>query len=766
MRISRLRNPTHALGVVMVELLALYLVLLVMPFGGALYGRWNSGRDLWLFITLEAVAVAVIVIRAVQVREDRAAWVCFAAAAACWSAGSIYFLLVVRVNAPVVGPTVADIGFLAFLPLVWCGIALLLRGHRGPVDAGVWLDGLLGALASAAAATVVFPLIVATTGDLLASVATEAIYPVGDLVLLAALTGAFAVFGWRPPRVWVLLGGGIVGFAVSDISFLLRIAAGTYASGGAWDTGWPIGLVLFALAARCPLSTKAQVRRVGWLPLVVPSACGMIGLGLLTYGSFTRLPKVTVILAAGCVLAGLARTAFMLRDLQSLGMARHEARTDDLTGLANRRQFYARLDHALNVPSPNRRLAVVLIDLDRFKQINDSLGHHVGDTLIQMVGQRLSGVLKSGDLLARLGGDEFAVIVADADRAAAGVVAKRLRDVLQDSFLLDELTLHIDASIGIAIVPDDGDDVVQLLQRADRAMYRAKSDGSGLASFSSDRDGGGADRLVTTGELRSALYDDQLVLHYQPKLTLATGAVTAVEALVRWQHPTRGLVPPDEFLPVAESAGLMPALTTVVLDQALRQCAAWRAEGLDLNVAVNISASDLLDTELPGLVQAMLTNLNLPASSLELEITETVLLSDNVRTITILQQLSSLGLRIAIDDYGTGFSSLAYLADLPVDVLKLDQSFIRTMDGEGLSARRATSIVTSTIALAKGLQLGFIAEGVETASSLAQLAALGCETIQGYFVSRPLPAAELAAWIVAREGALSVKSGYSGTVVT
>jgi diguanylate cyclase (GGDEF)-like protein len=408
---------------------------------------------------------------------------------------------------------------------------------------------------------------------------------------------------------------------------------------------------------------------------------------------------------------------------------------------------------ALDVPIADCRLAVIVIDLDRFKQINDSLGHHVGDTLINLVGQRLTGVLRSGDLLARLGGDEFAVIVAGADAGAAQSAAKRLRDALQAPFVLDELTLHLDASFGVALVPDHGDDVDQLLQRADLAMYQAKATGSGLETYAHDRDGNIEDRLVATEELRKALYDDQLVLHYQPKLTVATGKIAGVEALVRWQHPERGLVYPDQFLPLAEAAGLMPALTTVVIDQALRQCAAWRADGIELSVAVSLSASDLLDAELPALVHALLSNLDLPPSALHLEITETVLVSDDERSLQVLERLNRSGLRVAIDDYGTGYSSLAYLAKLPVHDLKLDQSFIETMDGHGVEARRATSIVTSTIALARGLGLGFIAEGVETASSLAELTELGCETVQGYYLSRPLPAAALMAWLLAREDA-------------
>src|SRR5664280_572184 len=719
----------RVLRALLLALLAVEIVVLTPPLGG-FQSHWSGPRDLWLGTAVLLLSVVITAMRAVLVPPERAAWACFAAATACWTAGELYFLLVVRLQIPQPSPTWADVGWLAFFPFAWCGIALLQRRHSSQFRANLWLDGLVGGLAAAAAAAVALPAVVTATGGPVATVATNLSYPVGDLVLLAAVIGALGLFGWKPPPVWWLLGAGVVALVLTDTVYLFQAAEGSYRPGMSLDAGWRIGLALPALAAWRPESAKAQAQPAGRMALLVPSLSGLFGLGLLTYGSLGRLPATTVVLAAGCVMAGLARTALTLRDVQALGTARREARTDDLTGLANRRHFYSRLAQALEVPIADRRLAIMVIDLDRFKQINDSLGHRVGDMLIQLVGQRLTGALRSGDLLARLGGDEFAAIVAGVDRGAAESAAKRLRDALQAPFVLDELILHLDASFGVALVPEHGDDVDQLLQRADLAMYQAKSTGSGLETYAPDRDGNIADRLVITEELRIALYSDQLVLHYQPKLTLATGQIAGVEALVRWQHPHRGLLYPDQSLPLAEPAG-----------------------GVELSVAVNLSASDLLDAELPSLVHALLANLDLPSSALHLEITETVLMSDRAKSIQVLERLSQSGLRVAIDDYGTGYSSLAYLAELAVHDLKLDQSFIRAMDGDGIAARRAASIVTSTIALARGLGLGFIAEGIETASSLAQLTELGCETVQGFYLSRPVPAAELTAWLVARESA-------------
>jgi diguanylate cyclase (GGDEF)-like protein len=492
-------------------------------------------------------------------------------------------------------------------------------------------------------------------------------------------------------------------------------------------------------------------RYVGWLTVPV----SVLGLTLLTYGSLNELPVGAVILAAGCVLAALIRAAPTFRERPNFARIRSQGRTDDLTGLPNGRHFHACLTKAASSLANGRSVAVLLIDIDRFKQVNNRLGYRVGDSVLRLAGRRLADVLRPGDLLARLGGDQFGVLIGNgADERTAVGAGKRLRDVLQTPFLIDDFTLHLDASIGVTVQADHPHDAEGLLQQANIAMDRAKSTGTGVQIYSPQRDKRVDDRLAMTEALRTALYDeDQFVLHYQPKLTLATGRVSGVEALVRWRQPDRGLIFPDQFLPLAEAAGLMPALTTVVLDQALRQCAAWRSAGLDLSVAVNLSTSDLLDPELPVLIDALLTNLSVPPSALHLEITESVVMRDPERSLATLERLDALGLRLAVDDYGTGYSSLTYLSTLPVHDLKLDKSFIIAMGGDGPDAERARSIVASTVTLTNALGLDLIAEGVETAEILTQLRELGCTTAQGYHVSRPLTATALTAWLEAREQA-------------
>ena len=356
---------------------------------------------------------------------------------------------------------------------------------------------------------------------------------------------------------------------------------------------------------------------------------------------------------------------------------------------------------------------------------------------------RLGGNLGVGAMLASLGGDEFAVLLDDAGHDEAADVAIKLRAALAEPFALQDIALHTSVSVGIALFPDHGLDLSALLRKADIAMYRAKTSGRGHHVYCSADDAGDATRLQTVEELRTALSTDQLVVHYQPKIDLDTGEVHSVEALVRWNHPTRGLLYPDAFLNLVEESGLMPTLTRVVLALALDQAAAWHAQGQPLTVAVNLSASSLVDSDLPKQVASMLAARELPPRALQLEITEEFLMADRDRARDILTLLRNSGVQISVDDYGTGYSSLSYLRDLPIDELKLDRSFIFPMaDNE-----RTAALVASTIDLAHSLGLRMVAEGVETHLTYTQLKRLGCDQAQGYYMSRPVPAAELDHWL-------------------
>jgi diguanylate cyclase (GGDEF)-like protein len=443
-----------------------------------------------------------------------------------------------------------------------------------------------------------------------------------------------------------------------------------------------------------------------------------------------------------------------LREVQLLADARHESLTDELTGLPSRRHFHRRLSVALREAQAEEiPLGLLLFDLDRFKELNDTLGHSAGDRLLQLVGRRLRDGLGRGTLVARLGGDEFAVLLPPGQgRDGAARAGARILEAIERPFEVEGLELDIGASVGIALFPEHATEDEELLRRADVAMDLAKSAGGGLAYYDPERDLHTRDRLALGRQLRAGLGRGELAVYYQPKVDPQLGRVLGVEALARWQHPSHGLLMPPDFLPLAARSGLMPQLTRFVLDRALAQLASWRAEGLDLTVAVNLSVSDLLDDELPRDVGRMLAARNVPPTCLALEVTEDGLIADPQSAAETLDAIARLGVRIALDDFGTGWSSLAHLRRLPVDELKIDRSFVRDMATDEEDA----AIVRTTIDLARSLRLRVVAEGVEDEQTWSLRADLGCDAIQGFVLSRPLPAAQLATWLATRrEGAVA-----------
>ena len=412
------------------------------------------------------------------------------------------------------------------------------------------------------------------------------------------------------------------------------------------------------------------------------------------------------------------------------------AREDGLTGLANRTSFTELADAAL--ARRPAHAAVLLLDLDRFKDLNDSLGHHAGDLLLREIGPRLSSALPEGSVVARLGGDEFAALLSEiTDPHDAERVAAKVRAVLQTPVEIEGIAVSAEGSVGIAHYPADGRDVATLLQRADVAMYEAKERRVGVATYQPDADRSSHERLLVLAQLREAIERDELVLHYQPKVALADGRVVGAEALVRWDHPERGLVGPNQFVPLAEHTGLIGQLTAWVLRQALHDARTWWDRGHRLTVAVNLSVANLVDPALPGLVASALAETRLPPAALEFEITESVLMTEPERALRTLTLLRGMGARLAVDDYGTGHSSLAYLHRLPLNTLKIDRSFISAMSGEG------GVIVRSTVELAHSLGLDVVAEGIEDHRTAVALRTLGCDLGQGFHYARPVPVEQL-----------------------
>ena len=422
---------------------------------------------------------------------------------------------------------------------------------------------------------------------------------------------------------------------------------------------------------------------------------------------------------------------------------------DALTGLPNRVLFRTRTQHAIHVAGrAGTGVAVMLLDLDRFKEINDTLGHHYGDEVLRQVGERLSGLLGEEDTVARLGGDEFAILLRSVETPAAGVaVAAAVRRAIAAHFDVAGVRLELGASVGIASYPEHGQDVDVLMQRADVAMYQAKEGRTGVERYVPELDGNSVQRLALAGDLRTALEREEFVLHYQPKVDLRTNAVSGAEVLLRWAHPLHGWLPPDEFIPLAEHTGLIVPLTNYVLDHALRQMGEWRAQGLDIGVAINLSARTLIERDLPDRIEDMCQRWAVPTSRLVLEITESMVVADPARALPILARLHELGVEISVDDFGTGFSSMDYLKRLPVKEVKIDRSFVTTMATDA----RDAAIVRCTIDLARSLGLRVVAEGVETPDVRSRLTTIGCDQAQGYSFSRALPAAEFSTWLTARE---------------
>lgn len=522
-----------------------------------------------------------------------------------------------------------------------------------------------------------------------------------------------------------------------------------------WDPGtWTfytapeVVLVAVAyLAVTRVLLWYLHAPRSGGLPTVARTA--LVRQGLVAVALLGIAPLVCVVATAKPVLLPLFSIPLIALD-STLWMARARAEEqlrDPLTGLPNRQWLLERIWTALDdAERIDARAALMLIDLDRFRSVNDTLGHLAGDRLLLQIADRLRLALPRGAEVARLGGDEFAVLLPVADSTTSAMrVARGLVADLSSPLDLDGLTLVLEASAGVAVFPDHALEAEGLLRRADVAMYQAKRDRTGVEVYESKRDSNTPDRLGLLGDLRRALDAHEVQLHYQPKVRF-DGQVAGLEALVRWVHPERGKVPPDEFIAIAESSGLMPHLTEYVLDTALAQVAAWRAQGLFVPVAVNVSPRDVHTPGFAGSVAARLARHGVPAGSLQLEITEHVLLEDPQRAADTLAGLTGHGVKMSLDDFGTGYSSLVHLRRLPVSELKIDRSFVARLAVDAEDAE----IVRCTIDLAHSLGLLVVAEGVEDDETWEHLRDLGCDAVQGWLVAAAMPPDETTAWLRAR----------------
>ena len=706
----------------------------------------NPLVDSWGVGVFELVTSGLCIWRAIGSRH-RIVPVMLGLGILSWSIGDTVLAAESAGGSTVPVPSFADLFWLSFYPIFYVALVLLARRHLGRLGATTWLDGAVSGLGAAAlCACFAFNTILHSVGGNATTVATDLAYPIGDLLLLMLAVGGTAIIPGRKDRQWLLIACAIGCTAIGD-TFNLFASSGSTSHLGVIVNGvaWPCAILLISASVWLRRPLTSPLARAGPPGFLLPGLGAGAGLVIILVDTLHQVTPVAVALATATLLMVGIRLAVSVRSLRNLTEIRHrQAITDDLTGLGNRRQLFNLLDAFFadyaDPETVDRKLSLLYVDLDHFKEINDSFGHSAGDEVLRQLGPRMTSHLRATDALVRVGGDELAVLVMDMDSTYVATVAQRLINDLERPFVLDALSVRVGASIGIAHAPTDATDSASLLRCADLAMYRAKVGRLPFESYRHDLDDDG-NRLRLVDELRDAILGNQLVVYYQPQVDLVTGKLSAMEALVRWSHPRLGMIPPLDFIPLAEEAGLMHSLTAFVLGRAVEQCAAWRAAGEMVTVSVNVSATNLLDSGFSEAVMTTLAHHDLPPACLILEITETMIIRDFDLCKPVIEHLRALGLGVSIDDFGAGVTSLAHLGSLAVNELKLDRSFLtRLATGD---TERNLALVRATIALGHKLNMRVVAEGIEDVDALNLLAALGCDLAQGFFISRPMPANEL-----------------------
>ncbi|MFY9782212.1 MAG: bifunctional diguanylate cyclase/phosphodiesterase [Acidimicrobiales bacterium] len=739
---SRASNKwVFVMYVVLSVLLLSYLVSLIARNPNQQW-LWLDG---WALTCLELVATLMCLAKGRERRPGRAVPLLLGLALLCWTLGDFVLTYESLGGKTPPSPSGADALYLLFYPLAYIATVLLLQRGLGRLSRPNWLDGVVAGLGgSALCAAFAFHSIHHFTGGSSLGTAVNLAYPVGDLMLLLLAIGGTVLLSGRGSAQWYLLATALLVIAVGDTFNLVGNYGGLFGNDFN-EVAWPTAILLMSISVWLPARHADPLRPQKVSSFLFPGIAAVGALFILVTGAVHNISRVALWLAVATLIAVGVRLAISARTLRILTEERNrQAHTDELTGLGNRRQLSQVLDlffeEQAGEYSDPREMAFLFVDLNHFKEINDSFGHPAGDELLRQLGPRLVNAVGASGSVVRLGGDELAVVLMDADAGDAVAVAQRIIAEIEEPFLLNRIKATVGASIGIALVPANAMDGSSLMWCADVAMYRAKLGNAPYVFYDQDIDGG-EDQPNLLDELRIAVQDGQFVLHYQPLLDLKTGQVLSVEALVRWPHPKLGLVPPMKFLPLAEEAGLMWPLTTWVLNEALAQCARWRSSGRLLAVSVNVASSDLLEADFLELVKELLKRYDLPGDSIVIEITETTIITDFLRAQTIILQLRDLGIVVSIDDFGAGFTSLAYLSSLAVGELKLDRTFITALNAEGNG--REMELVRATINLGHDMGLRVVAEGIEDIETLDLIGDLGCDLAQGYYISRPSPASRL-----------------------
>jgi diguanylate cyclase (GGDEF)-like protein len=735
---GRLRPALWGLyGLLGAALLAYLLTLAVSPVAqeSLLVNGWGAAA-------FEIAVSALAILRAATTRGDRIAPLALGTGMLMWAVGDVVLTVESRHGADPASPSLADLFYLLFFPLAYLAIVRMVRRDALRLVPALWLDGAIAGLGTAAlCAAFAFRGIETLAGGSAAAVATNLAYPLGDVLLLGLVVAGTVLLSGKRQGAWYLVAAGCALNATGD-TFNLLHGAGAPTLGSIVDAiAWPASLLLMSIAVWLPNASVDPLAETSTPGFLLPGVGAIGALSVLLLGSLNDVGSSATAFATATLLVTGVRLALTLGSLRSLTAERHQqAITDQLTGLGNRRRLDQVLTRFFSAGSSasHPELAFLFVDLDHFKEVNDSFGHAAGDQLLRQIGPRIRSCLSEGDLLARIGGDELVIVLFNGGEARATSIAGRVSEAIREPFVLEMVTVRIGVSIGIARAGIHANDPAGLMRCADQAMYRAKESGEWYAVYDPEIDTE-LDRLRLADDLRSAIENAELELHYQPQIDLGSGAVVAVEALLRWPHPRLGFVPPLDFLPLAEDAGLMRPLTGFVLQEALAQCADWRSNGHNLTMSINVSATNVLDVDFVTLVESELRGHHVPADALILEITETTLISDLDRCGQVIDELRTLGCTVSIDDFGAGFTSIASLAKLAVGEVKLDRSFLTALDQD----TNSRALIEATINLAHALGLHVVAEGVEEEATLTTLATLGCDLAQGYYIARPTRAAEL-----------------------
>ena len=687
-----------------------------------------------LFPLLLAQLLTTAVIR----REQRAALAVLATGVLLWAAGSATLNAAdaSATDFPAPGEWLflsAYLGFAAFV--------LFDVGSNQRPTPGAWLEMMVicGGVASLAGILLVAPFSWRFGGHGV-PLLVALLYPLLDVALIVLLA-AQVILRRRPVdmRSGVLLAGfGLL--LTADTSLVINLSSGGYSYGIWLSLAWCCAFLVLVESATRPIKSwgeNALTRRFSGMGVAVAATVAVVVLTAQPRGEarpFVVVPAVITLLAVG------VRLVMALREAQRSAEALRLSQTDDLTGLPNRRAVVGRLEQVLAEPDA---VALILLDLDGFKEVNDSMGHAAGDSLLRAVASRLRYIMPKRSLVARLGGDEFALVVQEAEEEGLLELAQTIRDVVRKPVRLDGLELAINGSIGITTRTDGEQQPNDFLRRADVAMYRAKRGRHGVMTYQADWDDFSRRHMRMASELREGIDSGQLEVWYQPQIEAISGRPIGVEALVRWRHPEDGLMPPGVFLPIARRTGLMSSLSEAVVRSVIADARRWRAGGHEFAIAVNIAPPELLSGPVLARLFHEASSAGLTDDTIVVEVTEDSFISDPAKARDVIEQIRMHHLQVSIDDYGTGYSSLAYLRELPVHELKIDRSFVSALREDP----RSRMIVSTTNQMAHGLGLRTVAEGVEDAETAQDLVDLGFDVLQGYHFARPMPAAELTEWI-------------------